>query len=159
MNKDEIKAKIGKALSVFDDVNIIDIIKDYVVENYGEETLILFNDDDCTICETPIITDNVRFISGVVVIDGRLILHVEDDRGDEVAFNEAILKGDKREQSDKLHLPLTSFIAILENITNSKEIRVWKKEDYAYLNDFIECYHNNKDYTLLDESNIVSYWC
>ena len=158
MNKDEIKEKIGKALSVFDDVNIIDIIKDYVVENYGEEKLIHFNDDGCTICETDSVSDYVRYINGIVVVDNRLILYVTDDRQDCTAFNEAVLKGDKREDAKRLQLPLTSFIAILENITNEEKMVVEEKEEHCYFKEFIECYYNNKKDALLEESKIVSYW-
>lgn len=158
MNRNEIKAKIGKALSVFDDVNIIDIIKDYVVENYGEEKLIQFNDDDCTICETVSVSDYIRFVNGIVVVDNRLILYVTDDRYDGTAFNEAVLKGDKRKHANRLHLPLTSFIAILENITNEEKMVVREKEDNRYLKEFIECYYNSKKDALLDETKIVSYW-
>lgn len=158
MNRNEIKAKIKEAMSVFDDVNIINIIKDYVVENYGEEKLIRFNDDGCTICETDAVSDYVRYINGIVVVDNRLILYVTDDRYDCTAFNEAVLKGDKREHAKRLQLPLTSFIAILENITNEEKLAVIEKEEHRYFKEFIECYYNNKKDALLDESKIVSYW-
>lgn len=165
MNKDEIKAKISEALSVFDNCNIIDMIKDYVVENYGEETLILFNNGFRTICTSDVcfghvfLTDNIRFINGIVVVDGRLILHVQDENrysGGATAFIEAILSGDTRNCPEELEQPLGSFITILGIITDNTRFAVWKKKDYSYLNKFIKTYYEDKK---MGEIETVAYLC
>lgn len=168
MNKDEIKAKISEALSVFNDVNIIDIIKDYVVENYGEEKLILFNNGFRTICTRDAcfghvdLTNNIRIINGIVVVDGRLILHVQDEKRyscDGTAFIEAILSGDTRKYPEELEQPLGSFITILEIITDNTRFAVWKKKDYFYLGKFIKSYYEDKKMGLIDETESVAYLC
>ena len=152
-------------MSVFDDVNIIDMIKDYVVENYGEEKLILFNNGFRTICTSDacfshiFLTDNIRFINGIVVVDGRLILHVQDENrysGGGTAFIEAILNGVTRNCLEEFEQPLGSFITILEIITDNARFAIWKKKDYSYLNNFIKTYYEEKK---MGKIETVAYLC